>query len=109
MTIRQRFTGLVRVSRHGDLIGSTIHQLTPRQFFHQIGIGLIAFHQLDAMGKPIAFALDLGKLGLVHAQPRLCIFQLEKAAIAPDGIEAEIGNHRDREGRKDQSPEETAD
>jgi hypothetical protein len=99
----------MRVPRDCHLIGRAVHQLPPRQLFHQVWIGLIAFHQLNAMGKPIAVALDLGKLGLTHAQPGLRVFKLEKTAFTPNGVEAEIGNHRDREGRKDQSPKETAD
>ena len=52
----------MRVPRNRDLVRRAVHQLPARQFFHQIGIGIGAFHQLDTMRKPVALGLDLRQL-----------------------------------------------
>ena len=41
------------IARYGDLVRRTIHQLTARQFFHQIGVRMGIFHQLDPMRQPV--------------------------------------------------------
>ena len=48
------------------------------------------------MLQPGAVGLDLGQLLLLDAQLGLGVFQRQDAAIAPDGIGAEIADHRQR-------------
>jgi hypothetical protein len=67
-----------------------IHQLAARQFFDHVGIGMARLHQLDAVGHTVAIALHLHELRLLQAQMGLNVFKLEKAALAPDGVGAEV-------------------
>jgi hypothetical protein len=105
----QAWRGLVCGSRDCDLIGSAIHELATRQFFHQIRVGMGVFHQLDAMGQPIVLGGHLGEFFLLDAQFGLGIFQGQQPTFAPNGIAAEIPHHRNGDGGENQSHEKTGD
>ena len=93
----------------GNLIRAAVHQLGTGQLFDQVGIAAIFFHQGNAMLQPGAAGLKFGELLLLDAQMGLGIFQRKDAAIAPDGLGAEVAHHGQRDRRNDESYKKSAD
>ena len=54
------------MARKSDLVGSAVHQLGARQLFDQVGV--VLFHQRDAMLQPLPAGLKLGAV-TVNGKP----------------------------------------
>jgi len=94
-------------ARDRDLIGRPVHQLGAGKLLDQVRI--VPAHQGDPVLQALAIGLHLGQLLLTDAKLGLGVFQLQDAAIAPDGVGAEITHHRKGDRRQDQSQEKAGD
>jgi hypothetical protein len=88
---------LVRVAGNGDLPGLTVHQVFPRKFLDQIAVDMPRLEQRNAVLQADARIAHLRELFLLDADGHAGVGERKRAALAPDGVVAEISNDRGAE------------